>query len=473
MRSSDIDIEAVPEIISAIMELSSDQLILTDDNGIILSLSKQLLDRLGFSIEKELIGTAITKVLRAYENEHQINSFVDYLEKENLNYSAISRNTGPFSVDVTVKKIRNESSTQSKWLFLLNDFTKDKGLLAFEEKSVLVLNALQEITGAIYSKLDLNELFKEVLEQISRVISFDSASIFLLEGDSFYLVAEKGFMSPQNVIGTKYPIKEADQSVSPNYLAIESRKSIRSGDVEKEYPQFVHPLNITIRSWMTIPLLTKEGGIGTLNLDSFDLNNFTEEDQWIAEIFTAQVANAIENALAYKNVEDDAKIDPLTGLLNRRYLYNFAEHELPKFHPERYPISLIVFDIDKFKSINDTLGHLVGDQILKTVSEYCSSLLRRNDILGRYGGDEFVIVMPNVNIQEAAQAARRLCTNIANREFQTTKEGIHISASFGVATVREGDTITTAFDRADKALFMAKENGRNQVAVQPLAGQVS
>lgn len=453
-------------IISKIMDLSNDLFCITDENGLILTCTKQFQKRLGYYSFQDLYNKSITEVLKAFDHNIPVNTFADYHQNEKLDFLAVSNNVRPFQVDVTISEIASEASNHPKLIILLNELGKEKSMMDFEQKYVLVMNALQEITAAVYSKLDLSELFNEILEQISRVISFDSASISILEETEFVLVAEKGFLNSKNVVGLRFPVKQSNQIVSPNFQAIESRKSIRLGDVEKEYPYFVHPPEITIRSWMAIPLLTNDGGIGTLNLDSYVNNYFTEEDQWIAELFAAQVTNAIENAMAYKNVEENAKVDPLTGLLNRRYLYKFAELEMSKFHLEKYPVSIIIFDIDKFKIINDSKGHLVGDQVLKTFTEFCSKMLRRDDIFGRYGGDEFVIVMPDVHILEAEQAANRLCANISDHVFLTSKEEMHITASFGVTTIGRGDTISSAFDRADKALFVAKNQGRNQVAVK-------
>ena len=319
------------------------------------------------------------------------------------------------------------------------------------------------ISEAIYSKLELSELMDEILEQISKIIEFDSASISLLEEDLFHIVAQKGFIEPNDVIGLKFPVRLPDNDYSPNYVAISNRKSVRMGNVPAEYPFFVHPPDVTIRSWMTIPLLTRAGGIGTLNLDSYAENSFDEKDQMIAEIFAAQVSIAIENAVKYEDTSDEAKRDSLTGLYRRQHFEKLAKLEINLYNPQSYPICFAMFDIDIFKFINDTYGHPAGDQILKSIADLCLKGLRKNDLIGRYGGDEFVIIMPDVELPEAKTALTRLCELIANHEFQVENDKVHVSASFGLTNYSQRDSIKTVIQRADKALFGAKEHGRNQV----------
>jgi len=164
-----------------------------------------------------------------------------------------------------------------------------------------------------------------------------------------------------------------------------------------------------------------------------------------------------------KEYEMKASIDPLTGLYNR---YKFSELYLSAYKTmtQRYnDMSLIMMDIDFFKKINDTYGHNMGDIALEKISKTLLESLRDIDIICRWGGEEFIVLLPTVNIQNAFTIAQKLRTNIEKLSIKPIK---HISASFGISQVKEGDTMQSAIDRADKALYLAKNSGRNCVKTE-------
>jgi len=164
-----------------------------------------------------------------------------------------------------------------------------------------------------------------------------------------------------------------------------------------------------------------------------------------------------------KEYEMKASIDPLTGLYNR---YKFSELYLLAYKTmtQRYnAMSLIMMDIDFFKKINDTYGHNIGDVALEKISKTLLESLRDIDIICRWGGEEFVILLPTVNIQNAFTIAQKLRTNIEKLNIELVG---HITASFGISNVKEGDTMQSVIDRADKALYLAKNSGRNCVKTE-------
>ncbi|MGB3623828.1 MAG: GGDEF domain-containing protein, partial [Ketobacter sp.] len=125
--------------------------------------------------------------------------------------------------------------------------------------------------------------------------------------------------------------------------------------------------------------------------------------------------------------------------------------------------SITIIDIDHFKKINDTLGHLRGDKVLKLVAREISQRLRSEDFVARYGGEEFVIIMPETDLQSALVATEKVRAAIESCPFSFNQQPIPITASFGVTSFENGDEIETCFERADKALYRAKELGRNRV----------
>jgi diguanylate cyclase (GGDEF)-like protein len=184
--------------------------------------------------------------------------------------------------------------------------------------------------------------------------------------------------------------------------------------------------------------------------------------------FAANIsAIAIENRNNRINLEKQAYTDYLTGLNNRRSFIEKTEIEL--YRKERYgrELSLIMFDIDYFKLINDKYGHNVGDLVLKEIANICRLVLREIDIIGRIGGEEFAILLPETGIKEAIMVAERLRIAIENAKVLAFDKEIKFAASFGVTVTNNSNkTINELLNQADTALYKAKNSGRNKVVVK-------
>ena len=175
-----------------------------------------------------------------------------------------------------------------------------------------------------------------------------------------------------------------------------------------------------------------------------------------------QNEKALQKAL--KEVQRLAITDPLTGLYNPRHFNEAAEAEVERTCRYGHPLSAIMLDIDHFKRVNDTYGHTVGDHLLQGVAESLRQELRGVDVMGRYGGDEFAVLLPETDLAVAEQVAERLRRRIAQRRLNTDKGPTSVTASLGVTAVDcENPTLETLLSRADKALYVAKRRGRNQV----------
>jgi diguanylate cyclase (GGDEF)-like protein/PAS domain S-box-containing protein len=162
-----------------------------------------------------------------------------------------------------------------------------------------------------------------------------------------------------------------------------------------------------------------------------------------------------------------AVTDPLTGLFNRRYFFDVAERELERSLRTARALAVIIFDVDHFKDVNDTYGHIVGDQVLQSLTGRCLQLLRSYDVMARYGGEEFIIMLPETDAAHAYLVAERLRTKVAETPIVTKAGPAEVTISLGVASLESGTDLTfdKLVDRADQALIMVKQRGRNQVRV--------
>ncbi len=169
---------------------------------------------------------------------------------------------------------------------------------------------------------------------------------------------------------------------------------------------------------------------------------------------------------AEARLRDLATHDSLTGCLNRRAILVEASEELHRFRRNARPFSLLMIDIDNFKQLNDRFGHLVGDSILVGMASLCRDLLRPTDQIGRYGGEEFLILLPETDAPTASQVANRLRSSVAELPFETGKEQAHITLSIGVAAATPNmQSLKPLIQKADAALYIAKEEGRDRVCV--------
>ena len=180
------------------------------------------------------------------------------------------------------------------------------------------------------------------------------------------------------------------------------------------------------------------------------------------DLYILLVSDVTQLTRYEEKLRELAERDYLTNVYNRRMFENLLNHEMEKAKRYGRPLSLIMFDIDHFKKVNDTFGHQVGDQVLKKLVDTVRESLRRTDILARWGGEEFMILIPEADVDSAAKLAERLRKIIENTEFG--KAG-RITVSFGVTQMRKEDTVDTLVMRVDKAVYRAKRKGRNRVEV--------
>jgi diguanylate cyclase (GGDEF)-like protein len=158
-----------------------------------------------------------------------------------------------------------------------------------------------------------------------------------------------------------------------------------------------------------------------------------------------------------------ASVDGLTGIYNRRHFLELGEKELARAQRYGHPLALMMMDVDRFKRVNDTYGHAAGDEVLKQLAATCTANLRGPDILGRLGGEEFAVVMPECRVDAAKNAAERLRLKLAKVEVPSEQGTIGFTISIGVVGRESGEGLTEALDRADKAMYAAKQGGRNRV----------
>jgi diguanylate cyclase (GGDEF)-like protein len=213
-----------------------------------------------------------------------------------------------------------------------------------------------------------------------------------------------------------------------------------------------------------IPVRMEDEIRGCLLLCSPDEGAFSPEELALATAFAAEAGLAMENARLVERIQIAATTDALTGVCNRGHLYDLGVREISRSRRYGHQLSTIMIDLDNFKRINDEHGHHTGDLVLSRVAELCVENLRDSDVVGRYGGDEFAVLLPETDLEAATQTAERLRVTLSTQTVAGPAGDVELSASFGVAALDDDEeTLEGLLARADGSLFGAKRGGRDRV----------
>jgi diguanylate cyclase (GGDEF)-like protein len=227
---------------------------------------------------------------------------------------------------------------------------------------------------------------------------------------------------------------------------------------------------IEIEGQIVFPMLVGGKAIGALGLSRGA--PLTESQARVLAAASALLAVSVKNAQLFRDTRENSLRDGLTGCFNRTHGVEMTDAELRRARRSRLPLSVIIFDLDHFKAINDEHGHLCGDMVLSTVGRRMKEVLRGSDVKCRYGGEEFLVVLPETPLEGAKRVAEILRKEFADTPISWNGGELHISASFGVTAAHAAEIDTpVVIARADSALYRAKSEGRNcvRVAADPIA----
>jgi diguanylate cyclase (GGDEF)-like protein len=223
------------------------------------------------------------------------------------------------------------------------------------------------------------------------------------------------------------------------------------------------------RILVMLPLVAKGQAIGLVELFSKTEVRWDAQHLELARTMANEAAMALENARLYEDARKRADRDPLTGFFNHRYLHERMGEEVVRSQRGKRPLSVLMLDLDDFKLVNDTFGHLFGDNVLTWAAELIRGTLRQSDVPARYGGDEFAVILPDTDASEARRAAERILEGFRDRPYVGEQRGpVPIAASIGIATYPiDGRNATELIASADRALYRVKRDGGHAAAVNP------
>jgi diguanylate cyclase (GGDEF)-like protein len=341
-----------------------------------------------------------------------------------------------------------------------------------EQKQRQRAEALLHVVGAASSSLSLQKVIIDLCRSVVDLSVGERCSIFLADKSTGRLLPFMSLGPEDEKMWDKFR-SLADVSPTPERMRlVEAISRIRAPIIQENVPatrllprDWVESFNI--KSIAIYPLVVKEETIGLMAVDSFsDFVHFPPEEMETMAAIARQTAVIIENARLHEQVQQQAIADPLTGLYNHRHLYERLEQEMARAKRSRRPVGVLMLDIDNLKLINDTYGHQVGDETLKLLASVLQSSCRAEDIVGRYGGDEFMIILPEADSIEAERIGERIQTNLAARYLEGEgKDGcVPIRLSMGVACHPNDATVMHELvDAADSALYRSKQRGGGRI----------
>ncbi len=331
----------------------------------------------------------------------------------------------------------------------------------FWERMIFRTNYLENILLFQNSEADLDKIMKEIVENIPKAIDMKKCSIALLDKEKEYLLPYYSNFLKHNP-GLKYPMDKGLTKDHTGILAMEKKEPIIVYDTRKDPrcdPELAKELNVY--SNVTLPILNLQGEpLGVMYVDNEQYEIFTTEQIQFLKIIGKHIGLILTNLDYIDRLHSEVRTDGLTGLYNRESFWILFQEYQKTLKKTKASFALLMLDIDDFKKINDTYGHVLGDCFIKAIGASMEESLRGEDLVGRYGGEEFIILLKDIDEEGAFRIGERIRKNIETIRIQ----GISTTISIGIAIYPEDSKIgENLLKVADKNLYRAKIEGKNRI----------
>ncbi|MFZ0814334.1 MAG: diguanylate cyclase [Candidatus Sulfotelmatobacter sp.] len=333
-------------------------------------------------------------------------------------------------------------------------------LYSLEQQRARQLQAINAIAQQTTAVLELEELLRRVCQLIQDAFRVSHVSLFLREDHDLVLRAHHGTLTPRIPEGGRFAATDEPWASILSDSRTSMERDLNRTSATKFFAESA--------SRMCIPLVSFGQTLGVLALDSAKTDAFRDGDQQSLESVADICATAIQNAHYVDRVKQLAYLDGLTGIFNRRFFELRIMEEIERARRGGLGMAVIMADIDQFKRLNDEFGHVLGDEVLRQVSSLFHQQLRKIDVVCRYGGEEFGILLTQVNPEQALNIAEKLRKMVEGWSFPGVPRTVTISAG-AAAFPQHGTTRDELVRAADSALYAAKQAGRNRVCLGPMA----
>ncbi|MBI5879037.1 MAG: diguanylate cyclase [Chloroflexi bacterium] len=326
------------------------------------------------------------------------------------------------------------------------------------------LQAINDVEYVLTTTMQPEVLATEIVHVLSSRLNIRHVALGLIDGDEIVFRVTDNEDEDEAVLRPLLSLPRGGESITAQAAALGKTTVVHDTQLEPRFQPFADWPHT--RSEVAVPLKTQAGVIGVLNFESDEVNAFAPELVALVETVAGQIAIAVENARLFAETQRLSVTDTLTGVSNRRQLFEIGAREISRARRLGQPLSAIMVDIDHFKRVNDTYGHAVGDQVLQDMARTCQRHVRDSDIIARYGGEEFAILLVDTDRHGACRSAERLRAHVEHMVTDTPQGPLRITLSAGVAEVRADSDLAEALNRADQMLYAAKQSGRNCVRAE-------
>ena len=331
---------------------------------------------------------------------------------------------------------------------------------AREQKRAQYLTFLNTVSQSAISSQNAEEMLEQIAHQIQKTFLYDHIGIGIVDLNSKEIEIKAEAGATAKALGKRIPLG----------VGIMGRVA-RTNEMALEQGTGEHLLGIMpdSRSALCLPVTYADTLLGILNVESRKENAFHDEEVLILRTLADLLATALHNVFVFQKMEQQSITDPLTGIKTRRFFNEAMQSEYKRALRSGRPFSVVVIDLDKFKEVNDGMGHLEGDLVLARIGRILDQKVRQSNVVARYGGDEFVILMPETGVEQANILSERLRLWIATDPFLNER---HVTGSFGVATFPlHGATVEDIFRIADEGMYQSKRAGGNKVSTLDLSAE--
>jgi diguanylate cyclase (GGDEF)-like protein len=328
------------------------------------------------------------------------------------------------------------------------------------EKSQAQIETIYETSRTLGEILNLEEVVDELLNIVQKILGYRFCSIFLLnDSNTLSLLGE---IKEAKKIKYSEPVRKSLNVTLKKVTA--TGKPVRILDLTDAFGH--RRESDEFKSLVAVPMISRGRVIGALDAKSKRLGVFLDQDEKIFSILAGSAALAIENASLHQKTQELTIVDELTGIYNYRYFIKKLTQEIKRAERYKHSLSMLMIDIDWFKRCNDTYGHLFGNKVLKELAQRIRDSVRDVDVVCRYGGEEFAVILPQTNRKDAHMIGERIRHRVESNEFEVEEGGllVKVTVSLGVATYPENGTISEELiEKVDQALYLAKGRGKNMV----------
>ena len=338
--------------------------------------------------------------------------------------------------------------------------------LTSSEQRARELKLLAEVSRALSTQLSLRELCKTVCREARRVMDAPVFMVALLVEGSQTMRLEYCVQEETEFEFGEYSL---ENSIAKRVIELNQPVVLQTkADLDSTPHRYLRQDDKSIRSVAMAPLRLGDRCIGVMSAQSYQDGAYDDSSIRLLTAIGEQMALAVQNAELFREAKNRADRDPLTNVFHHRYLKTRLEEELERAKKSSQPVAVLMLDLDNFKLVNDTYGHLIGDEALRLVTAVLHSACRTTDVIGRYGGDEFMIVLPDTSPAQAIHIAERIDAELAAQELRPNgAAAIPLHCSIGLASFpRDGDAAADLVAKADAALYQSKRQGLPMARLQ-------